>query len=116
MRMLLTFKGYEVIPWSEAATACEMIRERQPKLVALDLAMQSDWNAGLKVMECLHHDPTTSEIPVIIVSATADTLQGEDKRLGELAYARLVKPADSAELFQPVATVLQTDLPHTKDS
>src|SRR4051794_14325467 len=72
MQMFLTVEGYEVILWSDAATACEMIRERQPALVTLDLSMQDDWDAGLKVLESLHADPATRAIPVIIVSATAD--------------------------------------------
>jgi CheY-like chemotaxis protein len=110
MTMLLTLEGYKVIPWSDAATACEMIRERQPNMVTLDLFMQGDWNAGLKVLECLHTDPATSEIPVIIVSATADTLRDDDKRLSELAYARLVKPIGADELFQIVAAALQSRL------
>ena len=77
MQMLLTVEGYEVILWSEAATACEMIRQRQPDLVTFDLAMQDDWDAGLKVLDCLHADPATREIPVIIVSATAETVRGK---------------------------------------
>jgi CheY-like chemotaxis protein len=61
----------------------------------------------LKVLECLHADRTTREIPVIIVSATADTLRGQDRRLSELAFARLVKPIDSDQLYQLIATALQ---------
>jgi CheY-like chemotaxis protein len=107
LRMLLTLEDYEVISWSQAATACEMIRKRQPDLVTLDLLMQNDWDAGVKVLECLHADPETRQIPVIILSTTADTLRDEDKRLGELAYARLVKPVDAQELYQLVAAAIQ---------
>jgi len=107
MSMLLTLNGYEVVSWSEAATACGMIRQRQPELVTLDLQMQGDWNAGLKVLECLYADPVTSTIPVIIVSATADTLQGADRRLAELPYARLVKPVVTEELYDLVASALR---------
>lgn len=107
MSMILTLNGYEIISWSEAATACEMIRQRQPDLVTLDLQMQGDRNAGLKVLECLHADPAICTIPVIIVSATADTLRDADRRLAELSYAWLVKPVETEELFQLVASALQ---------
>ena len=107
MNMLLTYNGYETILWSEAETACEMLRQQQPDLVTLDLSMQGDPDAGLKVIECLCSDPTTSEIPVIIVSSTADTFHGGDTRLTTLAYARLVKPVSFEGLLYHVATALQ---------
>ncbi len=106
MNMLLTYNGYETILWSEAETACEMLRQQQPDLVTLDLSMQGDPDAGLKVLECLHADPMTTHIPVIIVSSTADTFHGEDNRLATLAYARLVKPVPFDALLDRVATAL----------
>ncbi len=62
MQMLLTGKGYETILWSEAETACTMIRQQRPHLVLLDLYMQGDPSAGLKILEQLHEDPTTTTI------------------------------------------------------
>ncbi len=107
MNILLTHNGYETILWSEAETACTMIRQQRPHLVLLDLYMQDDPSAGLKILEQLHEDPTTTTIPVIIVSGTADTLRGEDNRLATLAYARLVKPVSFKDLLYHVATALQ---------
>lgn len=107
MSMLLTFEGYEIIPWTIAATAFEMIRERQPDVVTLDLLMQNDWDAGLKVLECLNAEPSTRNIPVIIVSANADSLQDGNQRLTELSYARLVKPIGAHELFPLVDAALR---------
>ena len=106
MTVLLTRNGYEVLLWSEAETACTMIRQQRPHLVLLDLYMQGDPSAGLKILEQLHEDPTTTTIPVIIVSGTADTLRGEDHRLATLAYARLVKPVPFEALLDRVATAL----------
>ncbi len=107
MQMLLTGKGYETILWSEAETACTMIRQQRPHLVLLDLYMQGDPSAGLKILEQLHEDPTTTTIPVIIVSGAADTIRGEDNRLATLASARLVKPVSFEDLLYHVATALQ---------
>ncbi len=107
MHLLFTHNGYETILWSEATTACAMIRERQPNLVLLDLYMQGDPNAGLKILENLHEDPTTNTIPMIIISGTADTLRGNDSRISTLAYARLLKPVPFPILLDHIATALQ---------
>lgn len=107
LNMLLTHEGYETILWSDAESACDMIRQRHPDVVTLDLLMQDDWNAGLRVLECLRADPTTTDIPVIIVSGTADTLRGEDSRLGTLAYAMLVKPVSLETLLNYIASALK---------
>ena len=115
MTVLLTRNGYEVILWSEVETACEMIRQRHPSLVLLDLYMQGDPDAGLKVLEYLHADPTTTAIPVIIVSGTADTLRGAASRLGTLAYTRLLKPVPFQTLLDHVATALQ-QVPTTSEA
>jgi CheY-like chemotaxis protein len=109
MDMLLRHHGYETLLWNEARSACDMIRRRQPDVVLLDLSMQGDARAGLKVLDCLHAEPATAAIPVIIVSGTVDTLQGADRLLSRLAYARLLKPIDSDVLLAHVANALQAE-------
>jgi CheY-like chemotaxis protein len=62
---------YRVLRATSGRQALEMLRERQPDVMLLDLAMPE--MDGFQVLREKHQDPSISEIPVVVVSATDPT-------------------------------------------
>lgn len=71
---LLGAMEYRVVGALSGPRALEMVRERSPDLVLLDVMMPG--MSGLEVCRQLKADPETSGIPVVFVTALSDT---EDK-------------------------------------
>ncbi len=77
-RTIMTFwlesKGYAVIPASDGKEAVELVKEKNPDVVFLDLNMigMDGVEAFKKIREF------NKDIPVIIISAHIDTLKAEE--------------------------------------
>jgi threonine synthase len=72
-RLLQSYKRYRVFEANNSLDGIDLVRQRQPDLVMLDLSMPG--TDGFAVIEELKADERTREIPVVIVSAktlTAD--------------------------------------------
>jgi diguanylate cyclase (GGDEF)-like protein len=69
-RRLVT-RGYNVATASSAAQALEMMRNRPPSLVLLDVNMPG--MSGLQMLDVLKGDEDLKGVPVILVSALSDT-------------------------------------------
>lgn len=96
----LTEAGYRVRLAEDGRKALTLIREEMPGLVILDV-MMPEMN-GFDVAAVLKNDPTTMDIPIIILSILEDKERGF--RLGIDRY--LTKPIDTASLFREVDTLL----------
>ncbi|MGA7523880.1 MAG: GAF domain-containing protein [Acidobacteriaceae bacterium] len=96
----LTEAGYAVRLAEDGRKALTLIREETPGLVILDV-MMPEMN-GFDVAAVLKNDPTTMDIPIIILSIVEDKERGF--RLGVDRY--LTKPIDTADLFHEVDTLL----------
>ncbi len=83
----------------------ELAREHSPDLILLDLQLPD--LSGAEVLDRLQHDPRTSGIPVVVLSA--DATPGQVKRLRS-AGARefLTKPLDVKRLLGLLDQVLTT--------
>jgi CheY-like chemotaxis protein len=99
-RLLLTdimsVAGYVVQEASNGAAALRMAEREPPALVLLDLVMPEE--SGLSVLERLKGSPSTSHVPVIVVS-------GAPERLRAAAHqpdAVVEKPFTLAELLAEV--------------
>jgi PAS domain S-box-containing protein len=83
---------------------------RQPDLVLLDLRLPDI--SGIAVLEGMRSDPATRDVPVIVLSASADHAQvGEAMRLGAQAFLR--KPIVTQQLLKLLDDMLSniaTDL------
>jgi two-component system response regulator MtrA len=80
------------------------VRARKPDLVVLDIAMPEV--DGLEVLRRLRADPTTSELPVVLLSARAQEADVERGfAIGASAY--LKKPFSPRELSEHVAELLR---------
>ncbi|HZC43782.1 MAG TPA: GAF domain-containing protein [Acidobacteriaceae bacterium] len=96
----LTEAGYSVRLAEDGRKALTLIREEPPGLVILDV-MMPEMN-GFDVAAVLKNDPTTMDIPIIILSILEDKERGY--RLGVDRY--LTKPIDTTSLFHEVDTLL----------
>jgi two-component system, OmpR family, response regulator VicR len=104
IRLILTKEGYEVIVAKGGLQALQVIEDVHPNLVLLDL-MMPDLD-GWEVYQRIKSNPVTKDIPVIVVTARAQSI---DKVLG-LHIARvddyITKPFGPSDLLKSIETVL----------
>jgi DNA-binding response OmpR family regulator len=105
IRLILSRKGFEVIGANGGVAGLETVRAEKPDVVLLDLMMPE--MDGWQVYQQLKADPSTAEIPVIVVTAKAQNI---DKVLG-LHIAKvddyIPKPFSLQELVDRVEAVLK---------
>lgn len=98
-------EGFDVVTVEDGAAALDHARAEPPDLIVLDVMMPK--MTGLEVAEALRDDDELSPIPIVFVSAkaqSADVARGME--LGAADY--VTKPFDPIELVQRVVTVLET--------
>jgi DNA-binding response OmpR family regulator len=104
IRLILSRRGFEILGANGGKEGLEMIRKNHPDLVLLDLMMPE--MDGWEVYQQMKADETTRDIPVIVVTAKAQSI---DKVLG-LHIAKvddyIAKPFSPQELLASVDTVL----------
>ena len=105
VRLILSREGFEVIGASGGIEGLQAIEDLQPNLVLLDL-MMPDMD-GWEVYQRMKSNPATNSIPVIVVTARAQSI---DKVLG-LHIAKvddyITKPFGPNELLKSVERVLE---------
>ena len=105
MRLILGRRGFEVKGATGGVEGLKMVREEQPDLVLLDL-MMPDMD-GWEVYQQIKADEKTKGIPVIVVTAKAQSI---DKVLG-LHIAKvddyIAKPFSPQDLINSVEKVLK---------
>jgi two-component system response regulator VicR len=104
IRLILSRRGFEVRGANGGKEGLEIIRKERPELVLLDL-MMPDMD-GWEVYQQMKADEATRNIPVIVVTAKAQSI---DKVLG-LHIAKvddyISKPFSPQELLNSVDNVL----------
>ncbi|MBZ0298053.1 MAG: response regulator [Anaerolineae bacterium] len=104
VKLILSRKGFEVIGATSGQTGLHLIEQLQPELVLLDLIMPD--MDGWEVYQKMKSNSTTAHIPVIIVTAKAQSL---DRMLG-LRIAKVdgyvTKPFGPSELLASVQQVI----------
>ncbi len=63
----LRAKRYDVMVAHDGPTALEMVAQRHPRCILLDIMMPR--MSGLEVLRILRENPDTADIPVILVTA-----------------------------------------------
>lgn len=96
-------EGYDVDAASRGDEALRRAREAMPDVVVLDIMMPGV--DGFDVLRQLKEDPTSRDVPVILLSARA---QDEDRRRGYALGVEeyVTKPFDPAHLVEMVRRVL----------
>ena len=105
---MLSGLGYEVMTALDGSNALAQIAGRHPDCILLDIMMPS--MSGLEVLTRLKHDPATSGIPVIMLTAKS---QDEDVLSGykEGAEYYITKPCTSRDLVYGIRLVLGKQRP-----
>jgi len=104
VRLILSRKGYEVIGANGGRDGLQLVNDRLPDLVLLDL-MMPDMD-GWEVYQQMKANEKTRQIPVIVITAKAQSI---DKVLG-LHIAKvddyISKPFSPHDLLESVERVL----------
>ncbi len=104
-RLILTHKGYDVVPVNDSRNAMSIIRQEKPDVVMLDLMMPNV--DGWEIYNQIKADVELKGIPVIVATAKA---AAADKAMA-LHLAKvdgyLVKPYDQSELLGILNRVLK---------
>jgi DNA-binding response OmpR family regulator len=107
VKLILTKRGFDVIGASGGREGLDTISEVKPDLVLLDLMMPE--MGGWEVYQQMQADEKLRDIPVIIVTAKAQSI---DKVLG-LHIAKvsdyITKPFEPNELVASIQKVLDND-------
>ena len=100
---VLELDGYHVLRAKDARTGMELIRENPVALVLLDLRLPGP--DGWSVLRAIKSNPQFSAIPVIVLTAIAESLQRRRTlRMGADRY--LIKPLSAHSLSKTVAGVM----------
>lgn len=102
MRLVLEHEGFVIREAADGATALQMVHERQPDLMFLDLNIPGA--SGADVLQELKADPLTAGVRVIIVTATGE--EGRDHVLALGADEYFTKPFSPTALLRTVERVL----------
>lgn len=100
LRQELESQGYVVREAANGMDAITEVKAQKPDLIILDVMMPAI--NGFDVAAVLKNDPTTMDIPIIILSIVADQSRGY--RLGVDRY--LTKPIDTETLLSDIERLL----------
>jgi DNA-binding response OmpR family regulator len=105
VRTVLERAGYEVVAARNGVEATAAAQQRRPDLAVLDVAMPE--LDGLEVLRRLRADASTSDVPVLLLSAR---VQEDDVAEGFAtgANAYMQKPFSPRELSDRVSELLGT--------
>jgi CheY-like chemotaxis protein len=99
----LETKGYEVLVAVDGRQGLEKARSESPNLILLDMVMPE--MGGMEVLSALKNDPPLKDIPVLIVTASAQKEDAE-KAIGMGAAGYLIKPFHVPTLYDKVEELL----------
>ena len=96
-------EGLEVLLAEDGAAGLELAKERRPDLVVTDIMMPK--LSGIELVESLKADPLTAHIPIILLSAKAQTA---DLKAGMDAGADdyVTKPFEPLDLLDRANSLL----------
>jgi DNA-binding response OmpR family regulator len=102
--VILSRAGVRATTAVNGTEALEVIAERSPDAAVLDI-MMPDMN-GYEVVQRVRSDPTTSSMPLILLSARAGKIDRDyGLRIGADAYFR--KPFDPQALVETLRTLIE---------
>lgn len=99
----LTAMGYDTLVAHDGHECLEKAKTERPDLILLDVVMPK--LNGHQVRNALREDPTTSHIPIIMLTAA---VRNPDEELPDAATTDeyMVKPYEMAELMRKIQTLL----------
>ncbi len=104
--LLLRHFGYEVVEAADAERGLELVAERHPDLVLMDISLPR--MDGFEATARLKDDPRTARIPV--VALTAHAFEEDRRRAREVGFSGyLVKPIEPRQVLREVQRFLDED-------
>jgi CheY-like chemotaxis protein len=107
-QVLADYSQIELLWAADLKSGVELARSRQPNLILLDLHLGG--TDGAEILQQLKQDASTSEIPVVVVSADATPGQIE-RLLSRGAHDYLTKPLDVRLFIRLVEELLAEKVP-----
>ncbi|WP_298970951.1 response regulator [uncultured Roseobacter sp.] len=103
IRFLLSREGWDVDTHSNGTDAAEVIRDRKPDLVVLDVMLPG--KSGFDILEELRGDAQTADLPVLMLTARG---QSRDREMAEKAGVSrfMTKPFSNTEVLTAVRDLL----------
>jgi len=105
IELVLQDAGYKTIGHADHATAYDRIREILPDLVITDL-MDGALIMGCNTLQLVQLDPTTREIPALLVSSNTNYLREHRQYLRERGVDTLNKPFTLEQLLDKVVAAV----------
>ena len=103
IRVNLALEGFDVRVACDGQEALDLVAELGPDLITMDVVMPN--LDGLAAVTRLKMDPVTSGIPIVMVTARAQTAdRDKGRRAGADAY--ITKPFEPRELVETVRRLL----------
>ena len=102
MRLVLEREGFDIDEASDGDQALAAVRHDPPDLVLLDMSIPG--TAGPEVLAAMKSDPSTSQVRVIVVTATGE--EGRSAALSVGADHYFTKPFSPIALLQAVEDVM----------
>lgn len=99
----LQTRGYEVVVAADGRQGLDKARSESPDLILLDMVMPE--MGGMEVLSALKKDARLKDIPVLIVTASAQKGDAE-KAMGMGAAGYLIKPFHVPTLYDRVEELL----------
>ena len=90
IRFLFDGPDHRVLEAADGHAGLELARKEAPDCILLDLSMPG--LSGFEVLDALQQDPRTREIPVIVLTATGDSLESMERVLSAGAVDYIKKP------------------------
>ena len=103
VRDALQFRGFRTIECERGEDALTLAREHQPALILMDIQLPG--MSGIEALGHLRADPTTRDIPIVAVTASA-MMQDRQRILAAGFDGYQSKPIDVKGFVQVVAEVL----------
>ena len=108
LRVHLASAGHEVLTAEDAVLGLRAVIDNAPDLILLDLAVP--YLDGFEMIEALHGDPATRDIPVIVLTGRGDDeTYTQARKLG--AAQLLTKPVAHDLLMKAIDGQLNSNKP-----
>jgi len=105
VRDVLQFKGYRTMEAESGELGVALARESRPALILMDIQLPG--MSGIEALAHLRADPTTRDIPIVAVTASA-MMQDRQRILAAGFDGYQSKPIDVKGFVQMVTEVLAT--------
>ncbi|NQT35411.1 response regulator [bacterium] len=109
MTYLVTFfkvNGFDVLIATDGKTGFEIAKSDHPDLISLDITMPKE--SGVRMYRNLHDEPSTKDIPVIIITGVSSEFKGfiESRKQVNPPAGYFEKPIDREAVLARIKEIL----------